>query len=200
MAPMADPVTPPYLHSMHRRELLELLAGAALTPALAPLSATRRLEVAQAIHARIGASGLKVLTPAQDALVTRIAEMIIPQTDTPGATSVRVNEFIDLLLDGWYDEEERARFLNGLTTLETETSHEEGKLFVESRPETQGALLTRWDTAKRDPESAAAAFRRLKELTIFGYFTSEIVMKEVTKPVIFHPSFEGCVPFTRGAR
>ena len=44
-------------------------------------------------------------------------------------------------------------------------------------------------------ETATAQYKRLKGLTVYGYFTSEIVVKEVTKPIIFHPAFEGCIPF-----
>ena len=29
-------------------------------------------------------------------------------------------------------------------------------------------------------------------------FTSEVAVREVTKPVLFHPQFEGCVPFPSG--
>ena len=183
---------------MHRRELLHLLGAAALTPALAPLSAEQRLALGRALHLRLGAP-LRVLTPQQDALVIRVAELIIPETDTPGATSVQVDAFIDLLLAEWYDDGERDRFLAGLAAIDVEASHEQGALFVNCRPETQTALLTRWDTGNDDGASAAAAFHRLKDLTIYGYFTSERVMKEVTRPVIFHPAFEGCVPFTPGA-
>jgi len=172
--------------------------AAALTPALAPLSADQRLALGRALHLRLGAP-LRVLTAEQDALVTKIAELIIPETDTPGATSVSVDAFIDLLLAEWYDDTDRDRFLRGLAAIDVEASHEEGTLFVACRPATQTVLLSRWDAGNDDGESATAAFHRLKDLSIYGYFTSERVMKEVTRPVIFHPAFEGCVPFTPGA-
>ncbi len=33
---------------------------------------------------------------------------------------------------------------------------------------------------------------------MYGYFTAKIVLDQVTKPIIFHPSFEGCSPYTPG--
>lgn len=183
---------------MQRRDLLQLLGSFALVPALAPFSAERRLEIAEALHARIGRTGLKVLTPAQDAAVTAVAEAIIPRTDTPGATDAKVNEFIDLLLADWYNEEERTRLLRGIDAIDAEARAEGGAPFASSRPVVQQKLLERWDGAESGPETATAAFKRLKNLTIYGFFTSEIAVKEVTKPVIFHPAFEGCVPFPAG--
>lgn len=186
---------------MNRRDLLQLLGSFALVPALAPFSAERRLEIAEALHARLGQTGLRVLTPAQDATVTAVAEAIIPRTDTPGATDAKVNEFIDLLLADWYKEEDRARFLRGIDAIDAEAMALGNTTFAAATPNTQHALLERWDNAESGPETATAAFKRLKSLTVYGYFTSEIAVKEVTKPVIFHPAFEGCVPFpTGGAR
>jgi hypothetical protein len=183
---------------MQRRDLLQLLGSFALVPVLAPFSAERRLEIGRELHARLGQAGLKILTPAQDAAVTAVAEGIIPRTDTPGATDAKVNEFIDLLLADWYKEEDRNRLLRGIDAIDAEARALGNTTFAAATPSTQRMLLERWDTAESGPETATAAFKRLKNLTIYGYFTSEIAVKEVTKPIIFHPAFEGCVPFPAG--
>jgi hypothetical protein len=75
-----------------------LIASATVLPALR----SDALFWLQGVHAQIAeASALKTLTPDQDATVTTIAELIIPQTDTPGAKAAKVNEFIDLILSEW---------------------------------------------------------------------------------------------------
>ena len=61
---------------------------------------------------------LRTLNPHQNATVTTISEIIIPQTDTPGAKGARVNEFIDLIVTEWYDDEEKSIFLTGLTEID----------------------------------------------------------------------------------
>jgi gluconate 2-dehydrogenase gamma chain len=182
---------------MHRRELLQVVGAIALTPLLAPLSAEERVAVARTIHQKRRNAPLRVLTPAQAALVTAVAERIIPRTDTPGATDADVTGFVDLLLADWYKEEDRDRFLRGLAAMDAEAG---ARPFAESSREIQDTLLTRWDAAESGPETATANFKRLKGLTIYGYFTSEIAVREVTKPVIFHPAFEGCVPFPAEAK
>jgi gluconate 2-dehydrogenase gamma chain len=183
---------------MHRRELLQLLSSAALSPVLANLSAERKLEIAEEIHARLRFGRLRVLTPEQEALVSEVCEMIIPRTETPGARDAKVSEFIDHLLADWYKEEDRDRFLRGLRAMDEEAQALGGTPFISATPNTQHALLTRWDNANSGPETATAQFKRLKSLAIYGYFTSEVAVREVTKPVLFHPQFEGCVPFPSG--
>ena len=87
---------------MHRRQLVQLL-GSALAMPLLPRSANAALDLAEKYHRRLSESEVpfRTLNPDQQKLVTMVSEMIIPETDTPGATSVKVPEFIDLLLSEW---------------------------------------------------------------------------------------------------
>src|SRR5690349_22351828 len=101
---------------MQRREMLKVIGAAAALP-FVPARADAAVRLAESVHRRLdaerGAGGryaLRVLSPEQNELVTMIAEMIIPETDTPGATSVHVNEFLDLLLAEWSSDEDRSRF------------------------------------------------------------------------------------------
>jgi hypothetical protein len=100
-----------------------------------------------------------------------------------------------MLLADYYKDEDRATLLKGIDAIDAEAVALGGKTFADSAPSTQQMLLERWDNVESGPATATAAFKRLKNLTIYGFFTSEIAVKEVTKPIIFHPAFEGCVPF-----
>ena len=105
---------------MQRRKALQLLLGTAALPLL-PRDV---FALFQQAHGALPASrALKTLNPHQDATVTAIAEWIIPQTETPGAKAVRVNEFIDLILSEWFDEEDHAKFMAGLASVDTQ-AHE----------------------------------------------------------------------------
>src|SRR5690349_5639471 len=102
---------------MHRRELLRVLGAAAAALPFAPRRADAAVRYAEAVHERLAAQrasgnvALRVLSPEQNELVTTMAEMIIPETDTPGATAVHVNEFMDLLLAEWSSDDDRDHFL-----------------------------------------------------------------------------------------
>lgn len=183
---------------MQRRELLQILGAAALSPALRRLTPAQRLDLGRLAHAGAG-TARRVLSADQDALVTRIAEYIIPRTETPGATDAGVSAFVDTLLAGWYDDEDKAQFLRGLDAIDAEAWQLGGTNFEAARPADQLRLLERWDQSESGPETATSQYKRIKDLTIYGYVTSEIVVKQVTKPLIYHPAFEGCVPFTPGA-
>src|ERR1700756_5255148 len=113
---------------MHRREPLQLLAGAAALPLLSRDAFSLFHQVQDQLRA---GSALKTLNPHQDATVTTMAELIIPQTETPGAKAVRVNEFIDLILTEWYDDEDRTKFLAGLANVDTQSRDLFGKDFVD---------------------------------------------------------------------
>ena len=123
---------------MHRRQALRLLASAATLPLLS----REAFSLFQAVHEQIPEQPvLKTLNPQQNATVTTIAELIIPQTDTPGAKAARVNEFIDLILTEWYDEEEKSIFLTGLTEVDTHARDLFGKDFIDCGEKQQAEIL-----------------------------------------------------------
>jgi hypothetical protein len=92
---------------MQRREVVRFL-GAALALPFLPRGAEAAIQLGKSLHERLGDVPFRTLNRDQQALVTNIAEMIIPETDTPGATSVKVPEFIDLILTEWASDDERA--------------------------------------------------------------------------------------------
>src|SRR5258708_40152978 len=124
---------------MNRRAALRLLAtGAALQ--LAPGNLLAALREARAL---LGTqTTVRTFCLHQHATVTAIAELIIPRTDTPGATDVRVTEFIELIVTEWYDAEERTHFLNGLADVDVRTQALFERHFVSSWPAHGTQILT----------------------------------------------------------
>jgi hypothetical protein len=168
---------------MRRREVIRYL-GAALALPFLPKSADAAIRLGEALHQRIATSDpdFRTLTAPQQALVTRVAEMIIPETDTPGATTVKVPQFIDLVLTEWMSDGERAAFLAGLAELE-------------SKPLTT-ALVASLDEARADETGAGHTFGRIKALTVYGYFTSKPVQRDILRTRMFFDGYHGDVPFT----
>jgi len=113
--------------------------------------------------------------PHQNETVIALTELIIPETDTPGAKSALVNRFMDLLLN---DEEadKQKRFIQGLAWIDGRCLQQHGKPFIELSAEQQTVFLTPLaDPGNDKPHDRPGVrfFEELKDLTIHGYYTSQ---------------------------
>jgi hypothetical protein len=181
--------------NMQRRNVLRLLTSTAIVSAL-PLELLQPLRQARAESNSGG--GLRTLDSHQNATVTTMSDLIIPETSTPGAKGAKVNEFIDLLLTEWYDTPDTARFLQGITDADAASQTRFGKTFVQCSALQQIELMKTWDEgamkyaqASRSAQVAKTQspptnfFHTLKRLTLVGYYTSEIgFSKELGKTII----------------
>ena len=184
---------------MRRREVIRFL-GAALALPFLPRNAEAAIELGEQLHLRLDGEDVpfRTLNSAQQALVTEIAEMIIPETDTLGATSVQVPQFIDLILSEWASDDEKASFLAGLADIDTRASAlgSGASRFVDLGAARKTELLAALDSARADKAGAGLAFGRLKGLTVYGYFTSKPVQQKILKTRMFFDGYQGNVPFT----
>jgi hypothetical protein len=180
---------------MRRREVVQFL-GAALALPFIPRGAQAAIKFGEELHLRLGDVPFRTLNREQQAHVTTIAEMIIPETDTPGATSVKVPEFIDLILTEWASDDEKAAFLGGLRDIDVRAATMGSNRFVDLPPARKVELLTSLDRARGDASGAGLAFARLKALTVYGYFTSQRVEQEILKMQMYFNGYQGNVPFT----
>src|SRR2546422_1901505 len=184
-----------------RREALArvavLLGGVISAPTMAGVldAATRRAwATAQGWAPR-------TLSPAQLELVATVAEHIIPQTDTPGARAAGVHRFVDTLLSDHYPATERDRFLAGLADVDARAQSAHGQPFRQCSPQQRIALLGEMDARAFASSRGEDGwfFRRLKELTIVGYYTSEFgAMQELH--VSPFGAYRGDIPYASVGR
>ena len=176
---------------MQRRDLLRALGAVATMPAFAGLSVERLWALGVAAHGRTGP--LRTLTAPEAASVGAIADLIIPHTDTVGALDVGIVEFVDLLLTEWYATEDRDNLLYGLGYIDGMSAKYGARTFGQLSPQNRATLATTLDTVTKPPtHSAAATWRTLKGLTIYGYFTSKEVMQDVLKVKVWPGAWDGC--------
>lgn len=195
---------------MQRRDVLKLLGS---TVALSALPREALAILVEANAAATDKGGLKTLNAHQDATVIMISEMIIPETDTPGAKGAKVNEFIDLLLSEWFEPEETKQFLAGLEQVDAQSGTRFSASFVDCSEAQRAELLKELDAAamlfaQKQKESARTAvvpppmdfFYQMKKLTLAGYYTSEIgFAKELGKSII-PPGHAGCAPLPEATK
>ena len=193
---------------MHRRQALRLLASAATLPLLS----REAFSLFQAVHDQLpDQAALKTFNPHQNDTVTTIAEIIIPQTNTPGAKAARVNEFIDLMVTEWYDEEEKTTFLAGLADVDARTRDLYGKDFIQCAEKQQVELLQALDDEvaaarseldvrrwrNRPPERNF--FFMIKQLTLVGYYTSQVGFEQQLHGEMIPSRHASCVPLEEEA-
>src|SRR5690606_12244552 len=115
------------------------------------------------------------LNPQQLALVRQLGEIIIPTTDTPGAIAAGVHDFINHQLVYCFGENERTQILGGLTRIQAIAQSRHEQNFLTCEPEQQIALLQDMEAAREEfSADDRHAFKQLKALVAFGYYTSEI--------------------------
>jgi hypothetical protein len=197
---------------MQRRELLRIFAATAAAPVLSPdLFAFLRQAHPSASYS------LRAFTPHQNDTVIAVAEIIVPATDTPGATAARVNEFMDFILADWATEQERTHFLTGLDNIDAQCASLFGKTFLECTPSQQTTFLRSLDDAvdwvhesdrigdgafpsSRDTQLHGDFFRVFKYMALYGYYTSEIGFSQELKLEIMPGAFRGCDHIPEGKR
>jgi hypothetical protein len=176
---------------INRREALKraaLLLGAAISPSI--LSGVARAQSPGAARS----AKTVFLSAAQLATVGAVAERIFPKTATPGALDAGVPGFIDLMAGGYLTAAEQARLTEGLADVEALSKAAHGRGFGEIGAAQQDALLKK--LATESAEKSQAFFRQMRELTIVGYFTSELVGKTVLHYDPVPGRYDGCIPIS----
>jgi hypothetical protein len=192
-------------YGVNRREMLRRMlaggAGAAVAPWVSGLTQAAE-ERAAHIHAAGQASAPaadwtpKILSPHQNHMVVELTELIIPQTDTPGAKAAFVNRFIDNVLED-ADARDRKEFLRGLQWVDERSRELFGSDFLNATPEQHNALLTVMSSGKNKSlmdQIGVEFFQSIKSLTITGYYTSEVGMRQELGDdgQLFFAEFKGC--------
>ena len=172
---------------MNRREAVQritLILGGALS---AQLTAGLMGQV-------INTGASVIVTPEQQTLLAEVAEVIIPTTDTPGAKAAGVEQFIIRVMRDCYQREEQAKFYDGLAKLDADSRAGHGKSFVELDAAKKNEVV------RKATENNKAFFTLMKQLTVAGYFTSEIGATKALEYLPIPGRFEGDVPLNPGQK
>jgi hypothetical protein len=144
-------------------------------------------------------------TDTQQKMIAEIAELIIPTTGTPGAKAAKVPEFINVLITDCYPEQDQKRFFDGLDKLDADAKSAHGKGFLAITKAQQTALLKKAEADARalrskQPAAPAPFFQMIKEMTVTGYFTSEIGATKALNYVAVPGAYRACEPMKPGQK
>jgi hypothetical protein len=156
-----------------------------------------------------GTTAQTVLSDSQISYLNEVAETILPKTTaSEGAKAANVGMFMKIMVRDCYSPEEREIFFKGLDDLEDASQKMNGKGFLKSSAEERKKLLISLDNqlkettkknellkqkeAERQKSSQASGkpnylkktpppsyFAMVKQLSLLGYFTSEIGYKSM---------------------
>jgi gluconate 2-dehydrogenase gamma chain len=144
-------------------------------------------------------------TQDQGILISEVAEIIIPKTDTPGAKDVGVPGFIDQILKEVYSKEDQDNFIAGLTAFDEEAKKSYGDAFNNLDAEKQKeyvmkvhneAIKTNKAAAGQQPPPKRPFILTVKELTMLGFFTSEPGATQVLQYDPVPGAYKGCLPLS----
>ena len=125
----------------------------------------------------------ELLSSALGEVLAEVVETILPETDTPGAKAAKVHVFVDLTAKACLLPAEQRTLIAGLEEL--------GGGFVALGQAEREARLQRID---------AATFKLLKDLTLLGYFTSEIGCTRALAYEAAPGRYRGCIPLEPGQK
>ena len=135
----------------------------------------------------------------QARVITRLTDIIIPKTNTPGAAETGVPYFIEQVVKDCYDQEEQKRFLDGLNEFMAGSEKAYGKSFLKLSEDKQEEYTVAVHRQAVEAEQAKVeGYKRpfilkCKELTMAGYFTSEPGATQVLQYEPVPGSYEGCI-------
>jgi hypothetical protein len=183
--------------SIDRREAIRRVT--ALLGGVVFVGHTDLLSAIEHAHARAATARAQVgAFSAQDvALLDEVADTILPDTKTPGAKAAHVGPFMALMVTDTYDDGQQAVFRDGVRKL-NEAS------FMTKTPAQRLAFLEQLDREQKAYMETRAQgapphyFRQMKELTLFGYFTSEIGCTQAMRYRETPGRFDPCAPYTPG--
>jgi hypothetical protein len=170
-----------------------------------------------------GASDVADLfTPDNTDFLNEVADTILPTTSSPGAKAANVGGFMAVMVRDCYLPVDQKVFIAGMKSLDDAAQKQAGDKFMNLTPKKRTEVLVALDaeqkayTAKRAkivaPEMAAHKndpnyegpamrdhyFRMMKELTLLGYFTSEIGATKALRYIAVPGHYDGCIPYKKG--
>lgn len=204
---------------MNRRELLKMIAaatGAAMIGGEFLLTGCKSNSDTAPL----------VFSENNIAFLDEVAETIIPQTSTAGAKAAGVGRFMTVMVNDCYTKDDQEVFHKGIITLDKACNKMHGHSFMEATPEQRKALLVSIDKEtkayvkkKADNENEQKDkqrqgqekvtdfkketmpnhyFQQLKQLAIFGYFTSEKGRTEALHYLPVPGGYHGVTDYKKG--
>lgn len=182
---------------MERRELLKMIAvltGTAFIGGEFILSGCNSVDAAR---------GNK-WSEQNLAFLDEVGETILPTTSTPGAKAAQVSKTMKAVVSDCYPDNDVEIFLTSIDQINDASNKKFTKPFLELTAVQREELLKEIDKEAKAYQQTKKAedpnhyFTMVKQLTLLGYFTSEIGCTQAQRYIPVPGRYDGCVPYTKG--
>lgn len=139
-----------------------------------------------------------------------LAETIIPTTNTPGAKSANVQDFIINVMINCTSRNEQNNFINGLEQLTDYCEKEYGKSFLKCTEEERNEILNHFEQRGEyklvilnkisNKLFGQSFFLKLRTLTVDGYCNSKLGVTEGLAYDYIPGSYESCLKLHPGQK
>ncbi|BAU55129.1 gluconate 2-dehydrogenase subunit 3 family protein [Mucilaginibacter gotjawali] len=171
-----------------------------------------------------GASNVDDLFKQENAdFLNEVAETILPTTaSSPGAKAARVGQFMAVMVRDCYTPADQTTFIEGISKLDDASQKKYNAKFVALTMAQRTELLIAADAEQKEyykqlykkiapeeakhkgdinyvaPDQPNHYFKMMKELTLLGFFTSQVGATKALRYIETPGHFDGCVPYKKG--
>lgn len=175
------------MNNLSRRSVLKQLAFVSVGMAIIPACLEDRSK-ANLLLKNISVS------PADEAMLADLCEIIIPKTDTPGAKEISAHLFVLTMVDDCATKEDQQLFLKGMEEFKKLCQTVAGKSLVNCEPSDK-KKITDALLVKMNEDSPLKHFMGMvKGRTIQAYTSSEFFLTKVQVYELVPGRYHGCVP------
>lgn len=144
--------------------------------------------------------------PDQIDFLGDVANAILPPTNTPGAKEAGVGHFIPVMIKDCYTETDQHSFTNGLLQIDEKSEELHAQKFQALTLEQQVEVVHVLDQEAKAYQKAKSSddpnhfFHLFKQITLLGFFTSEIGATQALRYVQVPGRYDGDLPYSKGDR
>lgn len=200
---------------MERRELLKFITAATGVAFIASDGLLISCNTASDVAANF--------SDADIALLDEIGEVIIPATSTPGAKAAEIGKFMKTMVTDCFTPKQQQAFMAGIPQMKDAcnkmhkkelaacTDTEKKAFVLNLEKEAKDFNSKNEETNKTESEKAGATgtafepipphyYTQIKQLTLWGYFTSEPGCTKQLRDVPIPGKYDGAFPYKKGDR
>lgn len=152
-------------------------------------------------------SPLVILNKEEFKLIEELAETILPKTpSSPGAKEVGIGEFMVTIVSDCYEKGEQKTILEGIKNVDEISLINYNDKFIHLNPSNKNELLLLLEQKSKSynqnikRNETPHYYTMMKQLTLWGYLSSEIVGTEILQYLPIPGRYDGCLPYEKGEK